>query len=306
MKTEHIVTILLAASLVANIGLILYAVPYEQGQVASLIDRTNSLSRQNMQLQVMLNTANLSLQRSSDTLDVYRSQVTQNAGGLTADRVGITGTATMVAPAVSQSVQLIQSGPFIERVIVMNGSVMNISVTAQPGKGRVLVETTPLMGIVFQDAANTAVAVAQNRTKADLAGTDILFSIRADKEISAIDGPSAGALMTLLTIAALEHRAIDPAITLTGTIDKDGNVGAIGGALEKASAAKEDGLTRFLIPRENSDLTIYDQQTVDYRGFQLIDYVPRTVEAKTYITQNVGISVDYVDTIDNVTAIALK
>jgi len=306
MKTEHIVTILLAVSLVANIGLILYAVPYEQGQVASLIDRTNSLSRQNMQLQVMLNTANLSLQRSSDTLDAYRSQVTQNAGGLTADRVGITGTATMVAPAVSQSVQLIQSGPFIERVIVMNGSVMNISVTAQPGKGRVLVETTPLMGIVFQDAANTAVAVAQNRTKADLAGTDILFSIRADKEISAIDGPSAGALMTLLTIAALEHRAIDPAITLTGTIDKDGNVGAIGGALEKASAAKEDGLTRFLIPRENSDLTIYDQQTVDYRGFQLIDYVPRTVEAKTYITQNVGISVDYVDTIDNVTAIALK
>jgi len=306
MKTERILTILLVVSLVANIGLILYAVPYEQGQVANLIDRTNALSRQNMQLQVMLNTANLSLQRSSDTLDVYRSQVTQNAGGLPADRIGITGTATMVAPAVSQSVQLIQSGPFIERVIVMNGSVMNISVTAQPGKGRVLVETTPLMGIVFQDAANTAVAVAQNRTKADLAGTDILFSIRADKEISAIDGPSAGALMTLLTIAALEHRAIDPAITLTGTIDKDGNVGAIGGALEKASAAKEDGLTRFLIPRENSDLTIYDQQTVDYRGFQLIDYVPRTVEAKTYITQNVGISVDYVDTIDNVTAIALK
>jgi predicted S18 family serine protease len=306
MKTDRILAILLAISLLANIGLILFSVPYEQGQIAGLINRTNTLSMQNMQLQEMLNTANLSLQRSSGSLDFYRSQLAQNAGGLTADRLGITGTASMVAPAVSQSVQLIQNGPFIERIVVLNGSVMNISVTAQPGKGRVLVETTPLMGIVFQDAANTAVAVAQNRTRADLAGTDIFFSIRADEEISAIDGPSAGALMTLLTIAALEHRAIDPDITLTGTIDRNGHIGAIGGAVEKATAAKQDGITRFLIPRENSDLTIYDQREVNYRGFQLIDYVPRTVEARTYIMQNVGITVDYVDFIDDVTAIALK
>jgi len=306
MKTNRIPAILLTVSLLANVGLILYAVPYEQGQVASLINRTNTLSMQNIQLQEMLNAANLSLQGSSGSLDFYRSQLALGTGGVTADRLGISGSASMVAPAVSQSVQLVQNGPFIERIITLNGSVMNISVTAQPGKGRVLVETTPLMGIVFQDAANTAVAVAQNRTRADLAGTDILFSIRADNQISSIDGPSAGALMTLLTIAALEHRAIDPNITLTGTIDRDGHVGAIGGAVEKATAAKQDGITRFLLPRENSQLTVYDQQTVDYRGFQLINYVPRTVEARSYIEQKAGITVDYVDTIDNVTAIVLK
>jgi|WetSurMetagenome_2_1015567.scaffolds.fasta_scaffold06324_6 hypothetical protein len=306
MKTLRLLAILLAVSLLANIGLILYSVPYEQGQVANLINRANTLSMQNMQLQEMLNAANLSLQGTTGTLDFYRSQLAQGGGGPTADRLGISGSASMVAPAVSQSVQLVQNGPFIERVVTQNGSVMNISVTAQPGKGRVLVETKPLMGIVFQDAANTAVAVAQNRTRADLAGTDIFFSIQAENQISSVDGPSAGALMTLLTIAALEHRAIDPDVTLTGTIDKDGHVGAIGGAVEKATAAKQVGITRFLLPLENSQLTIYDPQAANYRGFQLINYVPRTVEARTYIMQNVGITAGYVDNIDNVTAIALK
>ena len=111
---------------------------------------------------------------------------------------------------------------------------MNISVDIQPGKGRVLVETKPLMGIVFQDAANTAVFVAQNRTGIDISGSDIFFSIEADNQISSVDGPSAGALMTLLTIAALEHRRINPSVTLTGTIGEDGHIGAIGGAFEKA------------------------------------------------------------------------
>ncbi len=42
--------------------------------------------------------------------------------------------------------------------------MINISVEIGPGKGRVLVQTKPLMGTVFQDAANTAVYIAQNKT----------------------------------------------------------------------------------------------------------------------------------------------
>jgi predicted S18 family serine protease len=112
--------------------------------------------------------------------------------------------------------------------------------------------------------------------------------------------------MTLLSIAALEHRTIDLSVTLTGTIDEDGNVGAVGGTVEKATAANDYGITRFLLPLANRRLTIYERQTIDYRGFQLIDYVPRIVEAETYISKHVGINADYVDTIDDVLAIALK
>lgn len=306
MKTDRILAILLSVSLLVNIGMVFFSASYEQEQVAGLVDRINLLGMQKMQLEQQLANANLSLQTASGLSDASR---TQPAGGSTSREIpphGITGAASMLAPAVSQSVQQVRNGPFIERVVVTNGSVMNISVTVQPGKGRVLVETKPLMGIVFQDAANTAVAVAANRTGTDLNGTDILFSIEANKEIPAVDGPSAGCLMTLLCIAALEHRTIDPSVTLTGTIDEDGHVGPIGGVLDKATAAKTAGLTRFLLPRENSRLTVYERQTQDYRGFQLVSYSSRIVDAKTYLRENTGIEADYIDTIDDVVAAALK
>lgn len=306
MKTDRILAILLAGSLLVNIGLVFFSASHEQEQVAGLVERINLLGMQKMQLEQQLANANLSLQTASGLFDASR---TKPDGGRTSREIspyGITGAASMLAPAVSQSVQQVRNGPFIERVVVTNGTVMNISVTVQPGQGRVLVETKPLMGIVFQDAANTAVAAAANRTGTDLNGTDILFSIEANKEIPAVDGPSAGCLMTLLCIAALEHRTIDPSVTLTGTIDEDGHVGPIGGVLDKATAAKAAGLTRFLLPRENSRLTVYERQTQDYRGFQLVSYSSRIVDAKTYLRENTGIEVEYIDTIDDVVAAALK
>ena len=305
MKTTHVLAILLAVSFLVNIGIIAAYVPSE-GQVQDLIAKTNALSMQNMQLQQQLDTANLSIQGSSCSLEYYRNRLSQTGPNGTTLPPAIEGTATMIAPSVSQAVETVRNGPFLQQVVIMNGTLMNISVTAQPGQGRVLVQTTPLMGIVFQDAANTAVYVAQNRTGLDLSGTDILFSIQADKEVSAVDGPSAGALMTLLTIAALEHRTIDPTLTLTGTIDQNGHVGAIGGAVEKATAAKNFGLKRFLLPQENAKLTTYNQQIVNYRGFQLVDYVPKTVEAKSYIQQNAGIDVTYINSIGDVIALALR
>jgi len=75
---------------------------------------------------------------------------------------------------------------------------------------------------------------------------------------------------------------------------------------EKSIAAKKFGISRFFIPRENNQLTFYDMQAVDYRGYPMINYVPRTVEAQSFIQQNVGISAEYVDTIDNLTSVALQ
>jgi hypothetical protein len=306
MNSTRILAAVLAVSLLTNIGMIAFLAPYQQEQIAGLITKTNLLSMQNMHLKQQLNDANLSLQGSSCSLEYYRSRLAETGVQNTTSVPGIFGAATMIAPSVSQSVRRIRNGPFIAQVTVLNGSVMNISVTTQPGRGRVLVVTKPLMGIVFQDAANTAVYVARNRTGADLSGTDVFFSIEGDEEISAVDGSSAGALMTLLSIAALEHRTIDPSVTLTGTIDENGNVGAVGGTVEKAAAAKEYGITRFLLSEANSRITIYDRETIDYRGFELIDYVPRRVEARSYIMENIGINVDYIGSIDDVLAVALK
>ena len=156
------------------------------------------------------------------------------------------------------------------------------------------------MGVVFQDAANTAVSVAENKTGKSLLSSDIIFSIDAKDKIPSVDGPSAGALMTLLTISAIDNNVkLNNSITLTGTIDSDGNVGAIGGVLEKAQAAKDGGKTLFIIPRENSELVIYKDVERNFHGFTVIESVPETVSAKEYIEKKVGIRTEYVDTIDD-------
>jgi predicted S18 family serine protease len=214
------------------------------------------------------------------------------------------GFASLQAPAVSQSVQNGISGRRLTQMVVEKGSIMNISVEIITGKGRVLVQTKPLMGVVFQDAANTAVAVAAGRTGADLSDRDVIFSIDSADRIDEVDGPSAGALMTLLTIAAIEKRPVDSSLTMTGTIDADGHVGAIGGVVAKATAAKESGKTLFLIPRENQLIT--PPATQSSPGIFTTTRSLQQVSAQDYIEKNVGIRVTYISSIDDVLALALK
>ena len=107
--------------------------------------------------------------------------------------------------------------------------------------------------------------------------------------------------MTLLTISAIDNNTkLNESITLTGTIDNEGNIGPIGGALEKAQAAKAGGKTLFLIPRENSELVTYKYVERNFGGLTVVERVTDTVNAKEYIEKNVGIRVEYVDTIDDV------
>lgn len=214
---------------------------------------------------------------------------------------GLEGFATLQGPAVFQNVQENPTDPFGRQSVSEKGTLMNISVEIQPGKGRVLMQTTPLMGVVFQDAANTAVSVAEEKTGKSLSSSDVIFSINANDQVPGVDGPSAGALMSLLTISAINNE-IKPngGITLTGTIDNEGHVGAIGGVLKKAQAAKAGGKTLFLIPRENSELVTYKDVEGNYRGFNFVEREPETVDSKEYIEKNVGIRTEYVDTIDDV------
>jgi predicted S18 family serine protease len=186
----------------------------------------------------------------------------------------------------------------------MEGSLLNVTVEIVPGRGRVLVNTTPLMGEVFQDAANTAAYVAARKTGRDLSGSDMIVSIVAEDEVPAVDGGSAGALMTLLLISAIDGEQPDEDVILTGTVDQDGRVGAIGGVVEKATAAKEAGKRLFLLPRENAELVRYTEQTRDYYGYTVVQRVPERVDAKEYIESEIGIRVEYVDTIDDVLRLA--
>jgi predicted S18 family serine protease len=189
-----------------NVFFLTFYVPSDQDRLSQLNSQVNTLKTENSQL---------------------HSEVNQVASGKLSQDDGI-GYASLQAPAVSQSIQNVIRGRSVTQTLVQKGSIMNISVEIEPGKGRVLVETKPLMGVVFQGAANTAVAVAADKTGFDLSKSDVVFSIDAGDQISEVDGPSAGALMTLLAISAIEKQPINESLTMTGTINSDGHVGAIG------------------------------------------------------------------------------
>ena len=283
-KITPIITALLIVSVCANVFFLTFSIPSDQNSLSQLNAQVNALSDENTQLHSEVNNGTV-------------AELSQE---------GIVGYATLQAPAVSQSVQNVIRGRYITQTVVQKGSIMNISVEIGPGKGRVLVQTKPLMGVVFQGAANTAVAVAGNKTGFDLSKSDVIFSIDSGDQISEVDGPSAGALMTLLAISAIEKHPINGSLTLTGTIHSDGHIGAIGGVVEKATAAKDRGKTLFLIPTENQLITPPATGTAGTGASTIARPVLQQVSAKDYIEKNIGINVTYVNTIDDIITEALK
>ena len=63
-----------------------------------------------------------------------------------------------------------------------------------------------------------------------------------------IDGPSAGALVTVGFLASMTGAAIDPKATMTGTVNPDGTVGTVGGIVHKFTQALAEGKTRLGYP----------------------------------------------------------
>jgi predicted S18 family serine protease len=285
-----ILTVLLIVSLAGNVYLALFYHPVEDTAEQALLDQTNNLTRQVAELSERVHQDSITIRGYTSQLDTYRKMVNDLQTRLNTSTSFIEGSAVLQGPAVLQDA----TGT------ITQGTMLNISVEIRPGEGRVLVETKPLMGIVFQDAANTAVFVAQNVTGKTLTGSDVIFSVEAQDKIPAVDGPSAGALMTALAIAALTDRQPDFSVTLTGTIDSNGHVGAIGGVVEKAQAAKENGKAMILLPRENSQLVQYTETTRRIGRFTYIARSPQVIDAKQYIEKEIGIPVTYVDSISEV------
>ena len=297
-KIFALVSILLIASVAANVYFISNQ---SQLNLSELKSQINGLEKANAELSNEHYQTNLSLQQARAQLDLYRGQIVELKSQVNWSSVaGEEGRAQLDAPAVMRRVEYSGEYPFYTRQIVEEGTMMQVSVDIKPGYGRVLVETKPLMGVVFQDAANTAVVAAENYTGCDLSGSDVIFSVEALSEVPEVDGPSAGTLMTTLIIAALENVTLPSDITMTGTISKEGHVGEIGGVIYKATAAKENDKRIFILPRENSRFVRYEEVRKQYGGITIIKQIPIVEDTKEYIERNIGIHVEYVDSIDDV------
>ncbi|HIH17118.1 MAG TPA: hypothetical protein HA252_06970 [Candidatus Diapherotrites archaeon] len=128
------------------------------------------------------------------------------------------------------------------------GEVSKGVVELVPGKGRVLINPNPFVEPDTQYSFETAAQVAEGVTGKSLKNVDIIFTVEESKA-KLVGGPSAGAAFTVATIAAVEGRKVRTDAAITGTMDKTGRIGPIGGVLEKMVAFGELGGKLFLVPK---------------------------------------------------------
>ena len=130
------------------------------------------------------------------------------------------------------------------------GSVLEIEAisfpAAEKGKGRL--RFNEAAGSMAKDSVFNAASVVRLVTGLDLADFDVHVNIVGGGRI---DGPSAGAAITLAIISCLTQRPIYQNIAITGEISVRGRVKAVGGIIEKIYGARQAGMKRVLIPKEN-------------------------------------------------------
>jgi len=98
-------------------------------------------------------------------------------------------------------------------------------------------------GVQWQAATSVAATVATLFSGIDPRQIDLGYSVTGP-----IDGPSAGGVLTVGSLAAMTGDALDAKVTMTGTVAPDGTIGSVGGISAKLKAAAAAGFTTVLIP----------------------------------------------------------
>jgi len=177
-----------------------------------------------------------------------------------------------------------------------NGVIATISVEARPGIGRTLVDINQIFFWVdTQDSMRIAKKVAENVTGVDLSNYDIIYSVQANA--SAIEGPSAGAAMGIATILEIENKTFRNDVSITGTLDENGNIGQVSGIVAKAQATKNAEMDLFLVPSGQKSYTTFTEEkkceTYVFTTICRTEMKPRSVD----VEKDVGIEVKEVSNI---------
>ncbi len=175
------------------------------------------------------------------------------------------------------------------------GAVINITVTITPGTGKVFVSTTPYTEIDMQGSAQLAALTACDLLGIDFTKYDFFYEIKADAPI--VGGPSAGAVMTIATIAGLKNLTLRKDVFMTGMIYPDGFIGPVGGIPYKLEAAAKAGAKIFLIPK--GQRVVYVQEKVERKQgpFLIITTRMKPVDLVEY-GKKLGVKVVEVSTIE--------
>ncbi len=125
-------------------------------------------------------------------------------------------------------------------------SLLNVTVVRSREGGHVYVEGYPLHDLTFDGAAWLAAKVACSILGVNFYSYNYYFSISSQTFL--IEGPSAGAAMTIGVISAILGEKPRKDVVITGMIMPGGIIGPVGGLSEKIYGAEEAGAKVFIVP----------------------------------------------------------
>ncbi|NQU98062.1 hypothetical protein HQ533_01220 [Candidatus Woesearchaeota archaeon] len=134
------------------------------------------------------------------------------------------------------------------------GGVADLYLEVKPGRGTIFIDSFPLTKLDTQISTRFANEVACDFLDKDCSRYDFFYTIRAKASI--VGGPSAGAAISVLTISVLSDLELDEQTIMTGTINSGGLIGPIAGINEKINAAIDNGFTKIIIPKWQSEVNI--------------------------------------------------
>jgi len=277
MNVSRVLGIILIISLTINLALTstIIALNIRNNQLQSLIDQlTMEILKSNNMIKELQSQLNYTHQQ----LEYYRTQLEYYVK-LYSNKTGIPLVGRREINIVA--VKTVQEDYF---TISYKGIVMKAEVELTPGDGKILINTKPNIGIDLQASVRIAAAVAERYVGVSFGNTNIIISIIANEEVKIVDGPSAGAAITIAIISAITGQAINNTVYITGTINSDGSIGQVGGIVEKALASAENGCKLFLVPKGQSQVQILVPVEKDIgKGIKLIVYQYRTVNVQQYL-----------------------
>lgn len=204
---------------------------------------------------------------------------------------------TMVARSIdtggiNNSIEAI--GEFVEGNIVavsidnenMEGVLIKFKLAVRPGDGNIFISISPHVGVDLQTSLEMAREAAGRYLGINLSSYDIYLVIDAPSEVGLVDGPSAGLMLTLAIVSAFEDLDISN-VCVTGAIDPSGNVLPVGGIIEKAVACVNSGMKKFIIPKGQSKVVVYEKvEKTIFPGFTVVVIEPREVDLNEYLREN--------------------
>ena len=115
-------------------------------------------------------------------------------------------------------------------------------------KGKGIVRFNDTAGSMTKDSVFNAASVIRRITGLDMGDYDIHVNVIGGAKI---DGPSAGAAITVCIISALLNKPVRQDIAVTGEISLRGKIKPVGGIFEKIYGARRKGIKQVLVPYDN-------------------------------------------------------